>query len=174
MSTQLQGFDEYLQRQRAKAAAKRRAIGDMSEGGILKHASDDRWAFILPDMSEAGHWRVQYFDLRGFSGHGTYATAELGMNAGTVRTVLRYYKRKEKDARVRVDRYEPVRGRGGRQQPVYVSRRGPNAPKPKTDTKKAHAEGNARHREAHRARINAYFRLRRRKSLVASPWAGLI
>ncbi len=49
------------------------AIGDVTEGAILKQDGADRWAFLLPDMTEQGKWRIQYFDLRGFSGHGIYS-----------------------------------------------------------------------------------------------------
>lgn len=69
-------FDTYLARIRAEAAAKKAALGDMSEGGILKQASSERWAFVLPDMTEPGKWRIQYFDARGFSGHGVYNTGD--------------------------------------------------------------------------------------------------
>ncbi|WP_168788852.1 hypothetical protein [Paraburkholderia aromaticivorans] len=35
-------------------------------------SSQDRWAFVLPDVSREGKWRIQYFDESGFSGHGSY------------------------------------------------------------------------------------------------------
>ncbi|MEC4720414.1 hypothetical protein RY831_14725 [Noviherbaspirillum sp. CPCC 100848] len=41
--------------------------------GIEFRQSDgERWAFVLPDASEPGRFRVQYFDSRGFSGHFTH------------------------------------------------------------------------------------------------------
>jgi len=45
------------------------SIGDISDGVILRHKSSARWAFMLPDMTEPGRWRVQYFDESGFTGH---------------------------------------------------------------------------------------------------------
>jgi hypothetical protein len=77
----MRGFDAYLARQRAKAQGKKDAIGDMSQGGIVKQADSERWAFVLPDMTEPGQWRIQYFDTRGFSGHGIYASAEAALDS---------------------------------------------------------------------------------------------
>lgn len=37
-----------------------------------RQADGERWAFVLPDASEPGRFRVQYFDARGFSGHFTH------------------------------------------------------------------------------------------------------
>ncbi len=50
------------------------SIGDISDGVILRHKSSARWAFMLPDMTEPGRWRVQYFDECGFTGHGVRDT----------------------------------------------------------------------------------------------------
>ena len=74
-------FEAYLQRQRAKTAAQKQAIGDITQGGILRHASAERWAFILPDVVELGYWRIQYFDLRGFSGHAVFPSSDTAIDA---------------------------------------------------------------------------------------------
>lgn len=50
------------------------ALGSAAEGLELTTDSGKRWAFLLPDMTEPGRWRLQYFDERGFSGHGIYDT----------------------------------------------------------------------------------------------------
>lgn len=71
-----ESFESYLARARAEMATKRAAIGDLSGGGILKHLNTERWVFVLPDMTDAGKWRIQYFDARGFSGHGTYNSVD--------------------------------------------------------------------------------------------------
>lgn len=69
-------FQAHLACIRAESAARKAALGDMSQGGILKQATSERWAFVLPDVSEPGKWRIQYFDTRGFSGHSVYNTAD--------------------------------------------------------------------------------------------------
>ncbi|GMG94665.1 hypothetical protein Cmtc_58850 [Cupriavidus sp. TKC] len=39
-----------------------------------RSVSRDAWAFVLPDASSPCHFRVQYFDLDGFSGHAAHDT----------------------------------------------------------------------------------------------------
>ncbi|CAE6963280.1 hypothetical protein [Paraburkholderia domus] len=51
----------------------RRFHGD-PVGVECSNSSQDRWAFVLPDVSRDGKWRIQYFDESGFSGHGSYDT----------------------------------------------------------------------------------------------------
>jgi hypothetical protein len=36
----------------------------------------DRWAFVLPDLSCDGKWRIQYFDEGGFSAHSCFGSLE--------------------------------------------------------------------------------------------------
>lgn len=41
-------------------------------GVQLKSPLSERYIAILPDASEVGQYRIQYFDPKGFSGHSTY------------------------------------------------------------------------------------------------------
>lgn len=41
-------------------------------GLTLKHKTQQRWGFILPDASEPGRFRWQEFGLDGFTGHHTH------------------------------------------------------------------------------------------------------
>ncbi len=50
------------------------SVGDISDGVVLRHRQSERWAFLLPDATESGRWRAQYFDSDGFSGHCTRDT----------------------------------------------------------------------------------------------------
>lgn len=52
------------------------AVGGEIVGIECKKKSQDQWAFILPDVSGDQPWRIQNFDLDGFSGHHCYATLE--------------------------------------------------------------------------------------------------
>lgn len=62
-----------LRQDRAAAVA---SLGGAAKGLELASECGKRWAFLLPDMTEPGRWRLQYFDERGFSGHGIYDTEE--------------------------------------------------------------------------------------------------
>lgn len=58
------------------------------DGLQLKHAKDDRWAIVLPDVEE-GKFRFQIYDKRGFSSHQTFdhvglALAELAHDGYTL------------------------------------------------------------------------------------------
>ncbi|AJY53200.1 hypothetical protein [Halomonas sp. KO116] len=44
--------------------------------GVQLKTTTDLYAVILPDATEPGHYRAQFFDEKGFSGHSTYATPE--------------------------------------------------------------------------------------------------
>lgn len=87
MTTTIDAFEAYLAHIRAQTQVKKDAVGDMSQGGIVRQATGDRCAFVLPDMGEPGepgrpgNWRIQYFDDRGFSGHGLYANADEALEA---------------------------------------------------------------------------------------------
>ena len=52
------------------------AVGGEIVGVECKKKTQDQWAFILPDVSGDQPWRIQHFDLDGFSGHNCYATLE--------------------------------------------------------------------------------------------------
>lgn len=45
-------------------------------GVEFRHRSGESWAFIVPEMSEDGGYRVQVFDLDGFRSHHTRSTVE--------------------------------------------------------------------------------------------------
>lgn len=57
------------------------SLGSAANGLELRTESGKRWAFLLPDMTEQGRWRLQYFDERGFSGHGIFDTEEQLLDA---------------------------------------------------------------------------------------------
>ncbi len=60
--------DALLAEMEAEIQAQVDAVGDVSNGAVLRHEHAARWAFVLPDV-EPGSWRVQLFDERGFAGH---------------------------------------------------------------------------------------------------------
>lgn len=54
-------------------------LSDFQANGLgftLKHKTQERWGFVLPDASEPGRFRWQEFGLDGFTGHHTYDTPE--------------------------------------------------------------------------------------------------
>jgi hypothetical protein len=74
------GFHRYLLRNAAPDAIAYNRImcrfdGDPS-GVEFKSSSRAAWAFVLPDASEIGKQRVQYFDGDGFFSHSPYATVD--------------------------------------------------------------------------------------------------
>lgn len=69
-------FKRHVARLQDRTARRIAAIGDITDGAIVRQDSGERWDFLLPDMTEPGKWRMQYFDVRGFSGHGIYNTIE--------------------------------------------------------------------------------------------------
>lgn len=68
------GFAAHIAALRQEREAGIGALGGATDGLELTTDSGKRWAFLLPDMTEPGRWRLQYFDERGFSGHGIYDT----------------------------------------------------------------------------------------------------
>jgi hypothetical protein len=44
--------------------------------GSIYKSSLNQYGFVLPDASDAGSFRYQLFDARGFFGHSTFTTAE--------------------------------------------------------------------------------------------------
>jgi hypothetical protein len=68
------GFEAHLAAQRQARQQGVAALGSATQGLELVSESGKRWAFLLPDMTEPGRWRLQYFDERGFSGHAIYDT----------------------------------------------------------------------------------------------------
>lgn len=69
-------FELHLARVRSARQAGVASLGSARDGLELVSDSGKRWAFLLPDMTQAGRWRLQYFDERGFSGHGIYDSEE--------------------------------------------------------------------------------------------------
>lgn len=69
-------FELHLVRVRSARQAGVASLGSARDGLELVSDSGKRWAFLLPDMTQAGRWRLQYFDERGFSGHGIYDSEE--------------------------------------------------------------------------------------------------
>lgn len=69
-------FELHLARVRSTRQAGVASLGSARDGLELVSDSGKRWAFLLPDMTQAGRWRLQYFDERGFSGHGIYDSEE--------------------------------------------------------------------------------------------------
>lgn len=75
----------------------------------------------------------------------------------------------------RVVRYVPVIGKRARDQAVYAARRGPDAPRT-ADPVERRRQAQARHRTAHRARINARSLARhvgRERPAASNPWMQL-
>tara|TARA_R110002051_G_scaffold321867_1_gene410787 strand:- start:1137 stop:1562 length:426 start_codon:yes stop_codon:yes gene_type:complete len=70
-------------RKAAKAACKARHIAN-PVGVQLKSPLSERYTVILPDASEPGYFRLQYFDASGFSGHSTFNTSEQALHEATV------------------------------------------------------------------------------------------
>lgn len=62
-------FEALLAKVRSEKAEAVKLIGEVIEFAIVKHHQEDQWFMILPDVSGHGRWRLQSFDLRGFSGH---------------------------------------------------------------------------------------------------------
>ncbi|HWS26419.1 MAG TPA: LPD23 domain-containing protein [Xanthomonadales bacterium] len=70
-------FDAMLLQRRERLRAAVEAIGQFDDGAIVRHRDyEDRWKIICRDASNPGHWRTQSFDLKGFSGHLSFATRE--------------------------------------------------------------------------------------------------
>ena len=69
-------FELHLASVRSARQAGVASLGSARDGLELVSDSGKRWAFLLPDMTQPGCWRLQYFDERGFSGHGIYDSEE--------------------------------------------------------------------------------------------------
>lgn len=76
MTFRTDDFMLHIARLQERTARRVAALGDITAGAIVRQQSGERWAFLLPDMTEPGRWRMQYFDAHGFSGHGIYDTPE--------------------------------------------------------------------------------------------------
>lgn len=67
-------LNEFLRLNRLLKAQQVEGLGDLSDGGVLRHEKGGRWAMVLPDVDGGGKWRIQRFDKRGFSGHYVFNT----------------------------------------------------------------------------------------------------
>lgn len=65
-------LEAYLALQKQRFAAISQLIGAIDSCAILRHRSQQRWQFILPDLDGGGRWRAQCFDVKGFSGHSVF------------------------------------------------------------------------------------------------------
>lgn len=91
---------------------------------------------------------------------------ELGMHRGAVQTSIHYERQKRGSSRIRILRYEPVRGRGGNPMRVYVLGPGRDAPPLKMDPKKNRLESAARYRRSKAALLDIKSRKRRAKNIT--------
>lgn len=62
-------FEEMLRLIRERKVRELAAVGDLSDGGILRGDDGRRYVMVLPDVDGGGRWRIQRFDAQGFSGH---------------------------------------------------------------------------------------------------------
>lgn len=74
------GFARYMrdivrQDQIAFSQIMRKHNGHLS-GIEFRHVSEERWAFILPNVSGNDEWRIQYFDRDSFTSHACYASMQ--------------------------------------------------------------------------------------------------
>lgn len=76
MASREKDFNRQIFLLRLHTARRIAAVGDITNGAIVRHVGSQRWAFLLPDMGEPGKWRMQYFDARGFSGHSIFASED--------------------------------------------------------------------------------------------------
>lgn len=67
-------IDEQIERENQLHVLIEKVITEGMESLILANARGDQWALVLPDASEAGAFRWQSFDVKGFIGHATYPT----------------------------------------------------------------------------------------------------
>lgn len=100
--------------------------------------------------------------------------AELEMNQKTVEACLRYDRERRGTMNFRVLKYRPVRGKGGRFQPLIGLGPGEDAKRPRVTNKRQNARArDARYREKNRAVIRARTRVRRGQPSLG-PFAGLL
>lgn len=99
---------------------------------------------------------------------------EMGKNQKTTEGCIRYDRERHGTANFRVLDYRPVRGKGGRFQPIIGLGPGEDAKRPRVANKRQNARArDARYREKHRAVIRARTRVRRGQPSLG-PFAGLL
>jgi hypothetical protein len=74
-------FQQMLLERQAACDRAIKAIGAVDDCAIVRHEGGQRWMMILRDASSPGNWRTQSFDAVGFSGHMTFATKALAIEA---------------------------------------------------------------------------------------------
>jgi hypothetical protein len=100
--------------------------------------------------------------------------AELGKHPAAIEASIWHDRHKHGTENIRIAKYQPVRGRGGRAQAVYVLGPGPDAERPDLSGIEQHRARNARYRERHRARINARLRVLRGSPRPTNPFQQLM
>lgn len=100
--------------------------------------------------------------------------AELGKHQAAIEASIWHDRHKHGSDNIRIRTYQPVRGKGGRAQAVYVLGPGPDAERPDLSGIEHHRARNARYRERHRARINARLRVLRGSARPANPFEQLL
>ena len=65
-----------IQRAHEQVCALEILKSELVPGMTLKNAGNDAWVLLLEDASNAGKFRYQCFDAKGFSGHHTFNTLE--------------------------------------------------------------------------------------------------
>lgn len=77
----IEEFEAHLKRIRDLNAARMDALGPVGDIAIGKSASAEQWKLALPDVDGGGRWRLQSFDLDGFSGHEIYRDKDEALEA---------------------------------------------------------------------------------------------
>lgn len=99
---------------------------------------------------------------------------ELGKHPAAIEASIWHDRHKHGSANIRIKKYRPMRGKGGRAQAVYVLGPGPDAERPDLSDIKYHRQRNERYRNKNRALLNIRLRIRRGSTLAANPFAQLI
>ena len=74
-------FKEVIRLRKEREKAERAAVGDITDGVVLRHEEGRRFVMVLPDVDGGGKWRIQRFDAQGFSGHMVFKDQEEALEA---------------------------------------------------------------------------------------------
>lgn len=74
-------FKEVIRLRKERKKAERAAVGDITDGVVLRHEEGRRFVMVLPDVDGGGKWRIQRFDAQGFSGHMVFKDQEEALEA---------------------------------------------------------------------------------------------
>ena len=70
-------MEALMQRIKLEIDARVRLIGDFEDIKVLRHEALHQWVAVLRNCNgEAGSWRLQRFDEKGFVGHQVYKSKE--------------------------------------------------------------------------------------------------